>query len=154
MRSYTVQMNSVIAIDQPCLVQCLPLALLWFDGTVRAGFPSPADDFDCRPVDIAELLVKHPQATFLVRASGLSMRAAGINDGDILIVDRALAPQHGNIVCAVVDALFTVKYLHRRLGRFRLVAADPTFPDIVPREGQTVEVWGVVTASITRHVKT
>jgi DNA polymerase V len=146
-------MNSTPQTDFPRAIARGPIMVLWVDGSIKAGFPSPADDFDCRPLDIAQLLVRHPQATFILRASGVSMRDAGINDGDLLVVDRALRPEHGCIVCAVVDTLFTVKYLHKRHGQFRLVAADPTFPDIIPRDGQTVEVWGVVTASITRHVK-
>jgi DNA polymerase V len=117
----------------------------------RVSFP--ALDFDCKPVDLATVLIRHPQATFLIRASGLSMVGAGINDGDLLVVDRALEAHHGSIVCAIVDTLFTVKYLHKKLGRFRLVAADPTIPDVIPRDGQTVEIWGVVTASITQLAK-
>lgn len=150
---YTVVMNSVLPLSDIRQAECRPIALLWVDGSIKAGFPSPALDFDCKPVDLATILIRHPQATFLIRAAGLSMHGAGINDGDLLVVDRALEAHHGSIVCAVVDAQFTVKYLHRKHGKFRLVAADPTIPDIVPREGQTVEIWGVVTASITRLVK-
>lgn len=150
---YTVVMNSVLSLSEVKQAECRPVALLWIEGSVKAGFPSPALEFDCRPVDLATILIRHPQATFLIRASGLSMLGAGINDGDLLVIDRALEAHHGSIVCAVVDANFTVKYLHKRHGKFRLVAADPTIPDIVPRDGQTVEIWGVVTASITRLVK-
>jgi DNA polymerase V len=78
------------------------------------------------------------------------MQGAGIADGDILVVNRALQPVHGDVVVAEVDNDFTVKYLHRRNGRVKLVAADPTFPDIVPRDGQTLAVCGVVTATIKR----
>lgn len=152
-RPYTVVMNSVLSLSEVRQAECRPIALLWVDGSVKAGFPSPALDFDCRPVDLATVLIRHPQATFLIRAAGLSMHGAGINDGDLLVVDRALEAHHGSIVCAVVDAHFTVKYLHKKHGKFRLVAADPTIPDVVPRDGQTVEIWGVVTASITRLVK-
>lgn len=82
-----------------------------------------------------------------MRVRGLSMVEAGIFDNDLVVVNRALKPRHNCIVVAVVDGEFTVKYLHQRNGRIRLKAANPTFPDIVPREGQTVEVWGVVTSS-------
>lgn len=71
------------------------------------------------------------------------MREAGIDDGEILVVDRAIKPRHGHVMVAVVDGEFTVKYLHQRAGSIRLKAANPTFPDIVPKDGQTVEVWGV-----------
>jgi DNA polymerase V len=79
---------------------------------------------------------------------GESMREAGIFDGDVLLVDRAIKPCHGQIVVAVVDGDFTCKELWLRSGRLKLKAANPTFADITPTGGQTVEVWGVVIASI------
>ena len=94
------------------------------------------------------MLVVHPQATYFLRASGHSMVEAGIFDKDIMVVDRAIKPRHGHIVVAIVDGDFTVKYLYKRADRIKLKAANPTFPDIVPKEGQTIEVWGVVTATI------
>jgi DNA polymerase V len=117
-------------------------------GTVRAGFPSPADDFAVKRQDLNDLLITHPAATFFWRVRGNSMAGAGIGDGDILIVNRALNPVHGDIVVAEIDNDFTVKYLHRRTGRIKLVAADPTFPDILPREGQTLSICGVVTGAV------
>jgi len=129
-------------------VSGIPLALPWMGGTVRAGFPSPADDFLVKRHDLNELLITHPAATFFWRARGLSMVSAGIGDGDILLVNRALQPRHGCIVIAEVDNEFTVKYLYQRAGRVKLRAADPTFPDIVPKDGQTLTTVGVVTAVI------
>ncbi|WP_028603660.1 LexA family protein [Ottowia thiooxydans] len=117
---------------------------------VCAGFPSPAEDFAVKRIDLTAELVKHPQATFLIRVRGESMRDAGIFDGDTLIVDRALKPRHGHIVVAVVDGEFTVKTLYQRAGRIKLKAANPTYPDISPGNDQTIEVWGVVTSSIKR----
>lgn len=127
----------------PCV---LPLA----GDRVQAGFPSPAEDFAVKRIDLTAELVVHPQATFLVRVSGESMREAGIHDGDVLVVDRAIKPRHGHVVVADVDGEFTVKYLHQRGGRVKLKPANPTFPEITPKEGQTLAIWGVVTASITR----
>lgn len=121
------------------------LALL---GTVRAGFPSPAEDLGAKRVDLTAQLVKHPQATFLIRARGESMREAGIFDGDVLVVDRAVPPRNGHVVIAVVEGEFVCKTLWTRAGRMKLKAANPSYPDIVPREGQTVEVWGVVIHAI------
>ena len=95
-----------------------------------------------------EHLIKHPQATYSMTVRGESMREAGIFDGDVLLVDRAIKPSHGQIVVAVVDGDFTCKQLWQRGGRLKLKAANPTFADIVPTEGQTVEVWGVVIAAI------
>lgn len=121
-------------------------------GTVRAGFPSPADDFAVKRQDLNDLLITHPAATFFWRVRGTSMAGAGIADGDILIVNRALTPAHGDIVVAEVDNDFTVKYLHKRNGRIKLQAADATFPDIVfEREGQTLVIVGVVTCAIKRY---
>jgi DNA polymerase V len=125
-----------------------PLPLPWVSGSVRAGFPSPADDFQVKRQDLNDLLITHPAATFFWRARGLSMQGAGIGDGDLLVVNRALAPRHGSIVIAEVDNDFTVKYLYQRAGRIKLRAADPTFPDIVPNDGQTLTTVGVVTAVI------
>lgn len=80
------------------------------------------------------------------------MRDKGIDDGDLLVVDRAVRPVNGHTVVAVVDGDFTVKLLSQRPGRMRLKAANPTYPDIVPKDGQTIEIWGVVTSSIKRFL--
>lgn len=124
--------------------------LLALVGSVCAGFPSPADDFSAKRIDLTAELITHPQATFLLKVSGESMRDAGIFDGDMLVVNRAIKPRHNQVVVAVVDGEFTVKTLFQRAGRTRLKPANVTFPDIVPHEGQTLEVWGVVTAAIKR----
>lgn len=116
--------------------------------SVRAGFPSPAEDIGARRIDLTAQLVQHPQATFLMRARGDSMRDAGIFDGDVLVVDRAVKPLNGHVVIAIIDGDFVCKYLSMRAGRVKLKAANPGYPDITPRDGQTLEVWGVVTAAI------
>lgn len=126
------------------------LLLLTVEGKIKAGFPSPADDFQVKRHDLNELLVSHPAATFMWRVSGISMIEAGIFDGDILVVDRALTPGHKDIVVAQVDGEFTVKYLHKRADRVKLVPANPTFPTISFKEGQQLIVVGVVVASIKR----
>lgn len=115
---------------------------------VCAGYPSPAEDLGGQRVDLGKILITHPAATFLLRAQGHSMVEAGIFDNDILVVNRALTARHNQIVVAVVDGNFTVKRLHARAGSVKLKAANPTFADIVPKEGQLLEVWGVVTATI------
>lgn len=152
--SSIVQESPAIGLPDPlsCSVPQLlgPSGLhAWFlQSTVRAGFPSPAEDFQAKRIDILERLVKHPQATYTMSLRGESMREAGLYDGDLLLVDRAIKPGHGQIVVAVVDGDFTCKQLWLRGGHFRLKAANPTFADITPSEGQTVEIWGVVIASI------
>ena len=133
----------------PLSVDSLPMVLPMVGDTMRAGCPSPAEDFNCQRVDLTAQLVVHPMATFLVRVRGDSMKDAGIFDGCVLVVDKAIRPAHGHIVVAILDGGdFTVKYLNKRHGRVWLSAANPTYPDIVPREGQTLEIWGVVTACI------
>lgn len=141
-------MNEPPAVLLGAFVPSPALRLPWVSGSVRAGFPSPADDFLVKRQDLNDLLITHPAATFFWRARGLSMQSAGIGDGDILVVNRALSPRHGCIVIAEVDNDFTVKYLYQRAGRIKLRAADPTFPDIVPKDGQTLTTVGVVTAVI------
>lgn len=145
-------MNSICIGSAPVPLTAVPLVLPMPEAHVRAGFPSPAEDFAVNRLDLTQILVTHPQATFLLRVAGASMRDMGIDDGDLLVVDRAVKANHGHVVVAIVDGEFTVKQLHQRAGRMRLKAANPTFPDIIPKDGQTIEIWGVVTSGIKRFV--
>ena len=115
---------------------------------VRAGFPSPAEDFQVQRIDLMKELVRHPQASYLLRIRGDSMRDVGIFDGDVVLVDKAITPRSGQVVVAVVDGEFTCKTLQLRAGRIQLKAANPAYPDILPTDGQSVEIWGVVVAAI------
>lgn len=115
---------------------------------VRAGFPSPAEDFQVQRIDLMAELIKHPQASYLLRIRGDSMRDVGIFDGDVVLVDKAITPRSGQVVVAVVDGEFTCKTLQLRAGRIQLKAANPAYPDILPTDGQSVEIWGVVVAAI------
>lgn len=112
---------------------------------VEAGFPSPADDHLERSLDLNEHLVKNPAATFFVRVKGDSMRDAGISNGDILVVDRSVSPEDGQVVVAMLDGDFTVKRLRKRNGRVFLVAENNAYPPIEVGEDQELVVWGVVT---------
>jgi DNA polymerase V len=116
-----------------------------FTAGVSAGFPSPADDFIDKTLDLNEFLISHPSATFFVRVEGTSMIEAGIHPGDILIVDKALEAGPGSIVIAVIEGEFTVKRFQRTEGRCFLLAENPNFKPIEITEGMRVEVWGVVT---------
>ncbi|GHV52149.1 umuD protein [Deltaproteobacteria bacterium] len=124
--------------------EALPLAL----SPVAAGFPSPAEDYLDRRLDLHAHLVKNHAATFFVRASGESMIRAGIHDGDLLVVDRSLDAHNGNVVIAAVAGELTVKYLVRKNGRVLLVPANDAYPelDITNQEGALI--WGVVTYAI------
>lgn len=121
-----------------------------FSSGVSAGFPSPAEDYIEKRLDLNELLIQNPAATFFVRVSGDSMTGAGINDNDILVVDRSLDPGHGKIVIAVIDGDFTVKRLFRDGDSCRLVAENPAYPPLVITAESSCEIWGVVTSSITQ----
>lgn len=150
---HTVRKNSMLRILPPdidlAFVQATPVHVLDLgSAAVQAGFPSPAEDLGAQRIDLTAQLVKHPQATFLLRARGESMRDAGIADGDVLLVDKAVTARSGHVVIAVVDGEFVCKTLLLRAGRMKLKAANPTYPDIVPKDGQVIEVWGVVTAAI------
>jgi DNA polymerase V len=139
------------SVNQPAPVPVIEVDPAWARqtlATVQCGFPSPAEDLAMERVDLNKVLIKHPQATFLMRVRGDSMREAGIDDGDVVLVDRAIKAVHGHVVVAVVDGEFTVKRLWQRGRNVKLQPANPTYPDILPRDGQTLEVWGVVTNAI------
>src|SRR5574343_431881 len=120
--------------------------------SVPAGFPSPAEDHQVDRIELMSQLVTHTKATSYVRIQGDSMRDAGILNGSVVLVDKAIKARHGHIVIAVVDGDFTCKRLHQRAGSMRLQAENPAYPDIVPKDAQTVEVWGVVVATIHQHI--
>jgi DNA polymerase V len=115
---------------------------------VSAGFPSPADDYLDRKLDLNEHLVKNPAATFFVRVAGDSMTGAGINDDDILVVDRSLEPSSNNIVIAVVNGELTVKRLIKAHDSCSLIAENPDYPPLEINEETPLEIWGVATYAI------
>lgn len=121
-----------------------------FSTNVPAGFPSPADDHIEGKLDLNEHLVRRPAATFFVRASGESMRDAGIFDGDLLIIDRGVTPQPDDIVIAILQGDLTVKRLKKVGAQWHLAAENKDYPSLPIGEGDC-EVWGVVTHSIRRH---
>lgn len=146
-----MKINSIVAEierHEPLLVSSAPIHVLELMATVRAGFPSPAEDLGAKRIDLTAKLIKHPQATFLMKARGESMKEAGIFDGDVLVVDRAIQARSGHVVIAVIEGEFVCKTLSMRAGRMKLKAANPGHPDIVPKDSQTVEIWGVVIHAI------
>jgi len=119
------------------------LARPLFACSVSAGFPSPADDYIEGKLDLNELMVANPAATFFVRVAGDSMLGAGIHHNDILVVDRSLEPVSGKVVIAVVNGELTVKRLRRNGDGFSLIAENPDYPDIPLNEESACEIWGV-----------
>ncbi|MNE28021.1 LexA repressor [compost metagenome] len=123
-----------------------PFSTPLFTERCQAGFPSPAADWLDAPLDLNTHYIRHPSATYFVRASGESMNECGILSGDLLIVDRAIKPIHGSIVVAAVDNEFTVKrlFLHPKIC---LMPMNPDFHPIYPNP-ETLEIFGVVTHAI------
>ena len=115
-----------------------------FSNLVPCGFPSPANDYVERGIDLNEFMVAHPSATYFVRAVGDSMTEAGIGDGDLLVVDSARTARHDDIVIAAVDGEFTVKRLQLR-PVIQLVPCNPAYSPIRFREDALLDIFGVVT---------
>lgn len=118
---------------------------------IKAGFPSPADDYQRESLDFNRDLIKHPDATFYGRVDGDSMIDAGISDGDIAVIDRSIEPRHGDIIVAYVNGEFTMKYLdlsHKDEGYILLRPANRHFEPIRIEEIDEFEVWGVVVWAI------
>jgi len=130
---------------KPIPLNSKDLQIPLIDGTLSAGFPSIADDFGERALDLHDLLVEHPSATFFVRVEGDSMIDAKIESGDILIVDRSLTARSGRVVVALVSGAFTVKRLIQENGRTLLHAANKRFAPIDVTNDEDFQIWGVVT---------
>ena len=125
------------------------LELPFFSYRVRAGFPSPADDYLDKKLDLNEHLIHHPSATYYVRAQGDSMINFGIFDGDLLVVDRSLAPVHGDIIIAAFNGELTCKVLD--LTHRQLLSGNDLFPPIPLTEDCDLIIEGVISASIRYH---
>ena len=124
------------------------LQLPLFLSSVAAGFPSPAEDWIEEIMDLNDLLIKRPAATFLLRVQGDSMVRAGIFDNDILVVDRSITAKVGHVVIAAIDGELTVKRLSRENGKLWLCPENPHYQPLAMDEN--VQIWGTVTSSIRR----
>lgn len=139
---------SRIEVIKRFLEEGQPLKLPLYGCKVRAGFPSPADDYIESYLDLNSHLIQHPAATFFVRASGDSMTDVGIADGDLLVVDRSLSPTHGKIVIAAVNGELTVKRLSLLDGVTKLMPENEHYTPIVITEELDLVIWGVVVHNI------
>ncbi len=117
----------------------------FYQASVSAGFPSPAEDFMDLELNLQDYLIQHPSATFCVRVTGDSMIKAGISSGDVMIVDRSLEPKDGSIVLAVLNGEFTVKRIKKNKDQLLLIPENTKFDPIVVSEEMDFKVWGVVT---------
>ena len=113
--------------------------------SVAISFGSPAAESGVTRLDLNDILIRHPQAAFLMRIAGDSMHEAGVDDGDLALVDRAANAAHGQVVIAILGDEFVCRRLYRRGNDVRLQAADPASTDWVPGEGEELQIWGVVT---------
>lgn len=116
--------------------------------SVHAGFPSPADDFIEEMIDLNQVLVQNPTATFLWRVVGDCMIDVKIFPGDVVVVDRSLQPKHRSIVLATIDGEPTLKRLNRRGGKMVLHNENAKLPAYTVGDGTEVSIWGIVTATI------
>ncbi len=121
--------------------QSIPLA----NTSVSAGFPSPADDFKELRISIDQEVVKNEEATFYARVAGQSMQGAGLDDGDLLVIDRSKEPEDNAIAVCFIDGEFTVKRLKVEAEYVFLVPENPNYQPIKVTEDNQLIIWGVVT---------
>ena len=126
------------------------LALMFAPG-VKAGFPSPAEDYLHESLDFNRDMIRHPEATFYGRVAGDSMQDAGICEGDIAVIDRSVEPQDGDVIVGYINGEFTIKFLdltHRKDGYIELRPANRKYSPIRIDENDSFDVWGVVVWTI------
>ena len=127
------------------------LELPLMDGSVSAGFPSPAADFLDNKIDLNKYLIKKESTTFIAVVDGFSMQGAGISDKDILIIDKSLEPTDGKIAVCIIDGEFVLKRLKVNKEGIWLMPENEKFQPIKITEYNDFEIWGIVTFSIQRH---
>jgi len=126
------------------LCQTEKIYIILVDGTICAGFPSPADDYFQSRIDLNEELIRNPDATFGIWVQGDSMQDDGVESGDFLLVDRSVLPVHGALAVCVLNNEFTIKRLEKKGNKIRLLPANPAFAPIEIKEGDELTIWGIV----------
>ncbi len=124
------------------------LKLPLVDAFISAGFPSPADDYIEGKLDLNRQLIKNPSSTFFARVRGTSMTDVGINDGDILIIDKSLEAKHNSVLVCFIDGEFTVKKVQKTKGELFLIPQSKDFAPIKVSRESDFRLWGVVTYCI------
>lgn len=124
------------------------LSLPYADHGIQAGFPSPAQEYISESIDLNNELVRHPAATFYGRVSGNSMIGEGIEDGDLLVIDRSLEPEDGDLAVCCVEGEFTLKRIHIEPDRVWLIPANECFDPIMVTPDDRFSIWGIVTYTI------
>ncbi|CAM1345332.1 LexA family protein [Tenacibaculum amylolyticum] len=123
---------------------------IFFDTGISAGFPSPADDFKESRISLDEELIRNKEATFFARVSGQSMIGAGLDDNDLLVIDRSIPPTNNKIAVCFLDGEFTVKRLRVEGNEVWLKPENPDYPIIKITEENNFLIWGIVTNVIKR----
>lgn len=137
-------------VDRPSL----PVELPYADGGVRAGFPSPAQDYITATIDLNRELIHHPASTFYARVVGDSMSGEGITEGDILVIDKSVEPEEGDLAVCCLDGEFTLKRLgYSRKGELFLIPSNPAYRPIPVTPDNEFEVWGIVLYTIKANRK-
>lgn len=127
------------------------LDLLFAEDGICAGFPSPAQDYLELSIDLNTELIRHPAATFFGRVVGNSLEEAGVTEGDILIIDKSLKPQDGNMCVCFLDGDFTLKFIRHTENEIWLIPANKAYTPIKVTEDNNFMIWGVVTYTIKRR---
>ncbi|MEM7485725.1 MAG: translesion error-prone DNA polymerase V autoproteolytic subunit [Bacteroidota bacterium] len=122
----------------------------YFDGGISCGFPSPADDFKEDRISLDRELIHDPDATFFARVNGDSMQGAGMDDGDLLVIDRSIEAYDGSIAVCFVDGEFTVKRIKKEDDKIFLMPENPKYRPIEISGDITLNIWGVVTNIVKR----
>ena len=112
---------------------------------IKAGFPSPAADFDETRISLDKALVKNPDTSFYAKANGQSMKGAGIDDGDIMVIDRSIEPRNNKIAVCLIDGEFTVKRIKKTKEELLLMPENSDFQPIKINEDNQLVIWGIVT---------
>lgn len=121
------------------------LEMPYISSGIKAGFPSPAADFDGTSISIDQIVVKNQTATFYAKANGNSMTGAGIDDGDILVIDKSIEPQDGKIAVCFIDGEFTVKRIKVQENSLLLLPENPLFDPLEVTQENDFIIWGIVT---------
>jgi DNA polymerase V len=141
----TLKLHSCNKIDIYSALSDTSMELPVVSEGISAGFPSPALDFVDLTIDLNKHLIKHPSATFYGRVKGESLKNAGISDGDLLVIDRSLEPQHGKIAVCYIDGEFTAKRIHVEKNQLWLMPENENYKAIKIEQENDFLVWGIVT---------
>ena len=143
-----VRINSQPGLDIYSAETATEISRPYVDTGIRAGFPSPADDFSYLSIDLNKELIRNKEATFFARVKGDSMQDAGLNDGDLLVIDRSLEPRDGKIAVCFIDGEFTVKRIKIDKDAVWLMPENENYKPIKVTPDNEFIIWGIVTAVI------